>query len=271
VLALLASSACGTEPPAHATSSLLVAVWTDLEIPVPLERIEASLRQGPIGDDASRPLDPRGQAQPIVLRLEAAAVERGRPVDLTIIGFAGDLALVQRRARLPRLPPGESVLAIPLEARCAGRDCGPDWTCMGGSCERVELAIEVLAGSVDDLADPLAGVAPGRRVDGCDEAADCDDGDPCTVDLCTAHQCHGDGWMGECVRCGADPDCSTLSAACIEAYCHPYGVCRQRTLPPGTRCDDDEDPCTVQCCREGDVCMSFEVCSAPDVATGCDP
>ena len=269
--ALLAGAACGTEAPVPPTSRLLVAVWTDLEIPVPLERIEVALRQGPLGDDAARPLDPRGEEQPIVLRLDAGMVDRGRPVDLVVTGFAGEMVLVERRATLPRLPAGESAVAIPLEARCAGRGCDEGWTCVGGACERVELTVEELAETVEELEDPLAGVVPGRRVDGCDEASDCDDGDPCTVRLCTAHQCHGDGWVGECVLCDGDPDCAGLSSACVEAYCHPYGVCRQRTLPPGTRCDDDDDPCTVQCCREGDLCMTFDVCAAPDVGTGCDP
>ncbi|MBI5490877.1 MAG: hypothetical protein HY905_26330 [Deltaproteobacteria bacterium] len=250
-----------------------VAVWTDLEIPGQLDRIVAFLRQETLEADAVRPLDPGGQDQPIVLTLDAGLLERGRPLELMVTGFAGEVAMVERRARLSRLPPGESALAIPLEARCAGLGCEVGWTCIRGACERSELPIEALAASVEDLPeDPLAGVVAGRRVGGCEDASACEDGDPCTIDLCTDHRCSGDGWSGVCITCTTDADCAGLTdEPCLRPFCHPYGVCRWRSAPPGTRCDDDDDPCTVQCCREATVCMTFDVCDEPDVATGCDP
>ncbi|MBI5500790.1 MAG: hypothetical protein HY907_11150 [Deltaproteobacteria bacterium] len=248
-------------------------MWTDLEIPAQLDRIVAFLRQETLEVDAVRPLDPRGHAQPIVLDLDAGLLDRSREVDLVVTGFAGEVAMVERRARLPRLPPGERALAIPLEARCAGRACDTGWTCIHGTCERSDLPIEALAASVEDLpADPLAGVVAGRRVEGCaEEGANCDD-DPCTVAVCSDHRCNQDGWTGTCLPCTSDADCGGLERTpCERPFCHPHGVCRLRSLPPGTRCDDDEDPCTVQCCREATICMSFDVCGEPDVATGCDP
>jgi hypothetical protein len=74
-----------------------------------------------------------------------------------------------------------------------------------------------------------------------------------------------------CYLCETDAECEEYSTECKRAYCHAYGICYWRARPPGTRCDDDEDPCTVQCCRDGVNCMSFNVCDEPDIAHGCLP
>jgi hypothetical protein len=273
VLALLPwLAACTEGPRTEPATRLLVAVWTDLEIPEQLDRIEAGLRQETEEVSTAHPLDPNGQDQPVVLELELGYLERLGPLDLLLVGRSAGLAVVQRRAILPRLPPGTSALALTLEARCAGRACDPGWTCIRGACQRADVPAESLVGSVDELPpDPLHDLVAGRRVVGCAVDADCEDGDPCSIDTCVANRCVPQ-WADPCVLCSTDGDCASLTTnPCLVPRCHPYGVCQLHGRPPGTRCDSDDDPCTVQCCRELSICMIFDVCAEPDVSTGCDP
>jgi hypothetical protein len=78
--------------------------------------------------------------------------------------------------------------------------------------------------------------------------ADCDDGDPCTIDDCN----EGTG------VCSNDPvDCSGFDDDCNIASCDAAGMpgnCDIMTpLPDGTGCTDDGDPCTTDECLAG-VC-----------------
>lgn len=263
------------EPPA---TRLVVAVWTDLEIPAQLAVVEFLLEQEREQVRAVRPLDPRGHEQPIVAELELGYLERTRPLELFVVGRTPDLGsepglvVADRRLRFARLPPGTSAVAVTLEARCAGLDCGADWTCVAGACERPDVPESALAASVDELPpDPLGTLVAGRAVDACAVDADCEDGDPCTIDRCSTHVCNRERPAWDCVLCTTDEECPAPDDPCFAAFCHDYGVCWRRAVRPGTRCDDDDDPCTVQCCRELSVCMTFDVCAEPDVPTGCDP
>jgi hypothetical protein len=269
VLVLIGCSTTGgTEEPA---ARLLVAVWTDLAIPEELDRIEAVLAQeGETVADA-RPLDPRGQAQPVVFTLPLGFLDRHHPLDLLVVGRVGPLLVAERRLILPRLPPGDSAVAVLLEARCAGRGCAERWTCVAGRCERADVSESVLAQSVDDLpAEPLHSLVRGRRFAGCLAAADCEDGDPCTIDGCSSNRCYRER-VPICEYCEFDADCPTWGGPCLDARCHAYGICEWIPRRGGTRCDDDDDPCTVQCCRDFGNCMGFDVCLDPISATGCDP
>jgi len=276
-LVLLAAAAlvltgCSTTASGEdASARLLVAVWTDLAIPEELERIEAVLAQEDQSVDDARPLDPRGQDQPVVILLSLGFLDRHHPLDLLVVGRAGPLLVVERRLILPRLPPGDSAVAVLLEARCAGRGCAEGWTCVGGRCERAEVSESVLATSVEELpADPLHSLVHGRRVRGCTSVATCEDGDPCTIDTCNRNLCNREE-EPICERCTSDADCPTWGGSCLEARCHEYGICKWIPKRAGTRCDDDADPCTVQCCRDFGNCMGFDVCLDPISATGCDP
>jgi hypothetical protein len=266
-LAHCAPAAREQEPPAR----LLAAVWTDLTIPAQLDRLEAVLSQEGESVDAARPLDARGETQPVVLTLSLGFLDRRRSLDLLVVGRAGALVTVERRLRFARLPAGDSAVAVTLEARCAGRTCDADWTCIDGRCERPDVSATALAAAVDDLpADPLRALVRGARVEGCTTAADCEDGDPCTVDGCSGHLCYRER-PPLCQPCSSDADCPAWGGPCLLPWCTPYGICDWRALRAGTRCDDDSDPCTVQCCREFGVCMGFDICTGPWSATGCDP
>jgi len=257
---------------------LVVAVWTDLEIPAQLGTVEFRIEQDGEQVRAGRPLDPRGHPQPIVAELELGFLDRTRPLELRVIGSTPDLGsepvlvVVERRLRFARLPPGSSAVAVTLEARCAGLECSDGWTCMAGVCERSDVPESALAASVDDLPpDPLRTLVAGRPVEACAVDLDCEDGDACTIDHCSTNRCSSEIPWWPCVLCTTDGDCPAPDDPCFEAFCHDYGVCWRRAVRPGTRCDDDDDPCTVQCCRELSVCMTFDLCVDPELPTGCDP
>jgi hypothetical protein len=280
LLAALAGLTACDEPAATepAAARLAVAVWTDLEIPAQLGRVEFVLEQDGEQVRAVRPLDPRGHEQPIVAELGLGYLERTRPLELRVSGSTPDLGrepvlvVVERRLRFARLPAGTSAVAVTLEARCAGLDCGGDLTCVAGACERPDVPDSVLAAAVDELPpDPLRTLVAGRPVGACAVDLDCEDGDPCTIDRCSANLCSRETPWWDCVLCTEDAECPAPDDPCFAAFCHDYGVCWRHAVRPGTRCDDDVDPCTVQCCRELSVCMTFDVCADPDVPTGCDP
>jgi hypothetical protein len=86
----------------------------------------------------------------------------------------------------------------------------------------------------------------------CDEDADCDDGDPCTVDTCVASVCQY-----------TPKDCSSLDDQCIVGVCDPAtGDCvPDLTAKNGQACDDD-DPCTINdTCADGDCLGAAKDCS----------
>lgn len=278
-VAIAGLAACdGPGAPAPAATRLVVAVWTDLAIPAQLGLVEFRLEQDREQVRNVRPLDPRGHAQPIVCDLDLGFLDRTRSLELRVVGHtreiddAPTLVVVERRLRFARLPPGTSAVAVTLEARCAGVACPGDWTCVAGRCERPDVPESALATSADALPpDPLQGLVAGQPVEGCASDADCEDGDPCTIDRCSTNRCSREAPWWDCVPCATDADCPPSGDPCLAAFCRDGSVCWRRTVRPGTRCDDDDDPCTVQCCRELSVCMTFDVCAEPDVPTGCDP
>lgn len=269
---LLAGSGCIDSPPEDPVVRLTVAVWTDMPVPGMVDRIVFELSQGgAVAARAGRPLDRLSPGSAVTATLASGQIDRRVPCEVRVVGRRGEFVLVERHARFGRLPPGNRVLGLTLEARCAGVPCPDGWTCRIGRCERADADPSSLVESLDDLpADPLASLVRGRRVEGCFEDADCEDGDPCTIDGCATHQCHSRR-ISPCGLCASDEDCLPLDTPCMEAECHPYGVCTWRNRPQGTRCDDDGDPCTIQCCRELGTCMGFDICLHPDHVTECLP
>jgi hypothetical protein len=79
----------------------------------------------------------------------------------------------------------------------------------------------------------------------CTKPSDCDDGDPCTENVCTASGCTNPAIV--CPQSG-DP--------CRPNVCKQPGGCAPETLPDGDVCDD-KDPCT-----QGETCQSGS-CTAP--------
>lgn len=87
---------------------------------------------------------------------------------------------------------------------------------------------------------------------------DCDDGDPCTDDVCGVGSCtHPDAANG--APCG-DP---TVRPCDLADACQS-GMCFRNLQPPGTACPDDGQVCT------DDVCNGAGVCVHPDRSGPCN-
>lgn len=135
---------------------------------------------------------------------------------------------------------------------------------------------------------------------------DCDDGNDCTVDVCTTGVCSytnvgagtscddgvactvGDVCDGAGACAGVTTDCSGLNSVCTEGVCNPStGICEVSVFADGTVCNDG-DPCTTgdQCvggtcttspmdCDDGnpctdDDCVAGTCIQTPLVGSGCD-
>jgi hypothetical protein len=117
------------------------------------------------------------------------------------------------------------------------------------------------------VANPDQADADGDMIGDACEACACDDGDPCTVDVC-------DG-SGACVH--TDVVCEGGSSACMDApVCDPAtGQCVAAMREDGTACDDQNgctqnDTCQAGACTSGDavVCVASDSCHDAGV---CDP
>ena len=117
---------------------------------------------------------------------------------------------------------------------CAGAQCGPDGC--GGEC-----------GECDDknvCTDDSCG--PGNMCIYAGNNADCDDGNPCTIqDLCSGSTCGP----------GAAKNCSGAADVCNTGVCDTMtGECIKLPLLGEPFCFDDDNPCTVDKCVAG-VCV----------------
>ena len=138
---------------------------------------------------------------------------------------------------------------------CASVECGPDGC--GGSCGTCDdgnpCTLDVCEGGVC-AAVPI--------VTCCQNADDCSDGDVCTTDACLDGQCTYE--PGEASCCSAAADCDDgvpcTSDQCVGNECvhdAPTGCCSA-----DTECEDD-DPCTTDLCVTG-KCVVVE---KPDCCT----
>jgi hypothetical protein len=100
----------------------------------------------------------------------------------------------------------------------------------------------------------------------CGSPADCDDGEPCTDDLCTASTCQ----HVPLANGATPPGCAALCGVCDAGVCEP-GLCS----------DDDSDPCTVpvcdpvagcttqhapECCQTDPECADTDACTTDTCA-----
>jgi len=84
-------------------------------------------------------------------------------------------------------------------------------------------------------------------VDECDQDAECDDSDNCTIDSCVQAACEH-----------APVDCSALDRPCADGVCDPAsGDCISSPKQDGTQCDDGND------CTEADTCTGGTCAGTP--------
>lgn len=82
----------------------------------------------------------------------------------------------------------------------------------------------------------------------CGTAADCDDGDACTTDVCQAAVCINTPIPDCGLTCATSADCDDANA-CTTDVCQA-GSCSHTAAPNGTACTDGN------ACSQGDVCIS---------------
>ncbi|MCB9740334.1 MAG: hypothetical protein H6747_13820 [Deltaproteobacteria bacterium] len=138
---------------------------------------------------------------------------------------------------------------IAVDARGAG---SPDpavrvYTLGAGACSPAALC---------DCAPGYTG--PDCATQGCSSAADCDDGNPCTADTCTATVC-------------AHTPVATSTACDDGNACTTGEACSGGLCTPGTALDcDDGDPCNKDVCLPASGCVHItSVTSACDDANAC--
>jgi hypothetical protein len=102
----------------------------------------------------------------------------------------------------------------------------------------------------------------------CQSDADCDDGNPCSINLCYPS-------IGQCVFYPGPPGplCRDSAGECdAPEYCNGGMNCPpDDKLPPGMACGDEGNPCTLdQCDGIDDTCQHTrnEHCMAPALSRG---
>lgn len=153
--------------------------------------------------------------------------------------------------------------------------------CSGGICMRSQCG----DGFVDDRT--TGGATEGREIcddgndianDGCEldctvtctvatQAADCDDTNPCTDDVCTMSACSNNPNTSACTVGG-------VASTCSAGVC-PAPSCGNGTIDTGETCDDGntvsadgcEADCTPSCtsndtCEDGVACNGVRICGA---------
>jgi hypothetical protein len=177
-----------------------------------------------------------------------------------------------------------------------GSVCTLGDTCQGGWCQP-GAAIECLDGNpcTDDECDPVAGCHYPSNADTCDDGNDCtfgdtcgggqclggplvecDDGDPCTDDVCAADG--GCTYGFNTAKCDDDDAC-TLDDGCVNGACLPGtpilcddgNICTDDTCDPALGCffAANGGPCDDgNACTEGDSC-SMSACQPGAVPLDC--
>lgn len=91
----------------------------------------------------------------------------------------------------------------------------------------------------------------------CTEGTDCDDGNPCTQDRCTAGICANP-------PVGTGTACPDDGNACTQDHCDGGGACVHPARPAGTACGDPTDTD----CTDPDTCNGAGQCVANDAPAG---
>lgn len=237
--ALLSAGACSKD---EAGTSIIVEVWSDLEVPVQIDEVRISVvGQTPdlpfaLGNDHSR----GRHTFPI-----RVALVPGKSPDqsFTVVatGMQNARAVVSQTARLKFLPGDTRVLSLVLGRDCVGKECGnADSTCNRGACVSIDRNPRDLPLfkplddasppiSVDAISPPLTGDAsPPMSVDASspiEDAASVDSSEPdagkMDVNNCSSRLDESCGPCGGKIRC--DGTCSAIAPANLGESCGPCG------------------------------------------------
>ena len=157
------------------------------------------------------------------------------------------------------------------EATCASNaSCSDGNVCSQDDCSAAKCAFAHIDGCCNNDWDCAGGeTCVEGKCSVCKTAADCDDGDACTGNVCDLS-----GVRGVCAFPKTDPNCCSTAAdpcsdglACTQDSCNvATGKC-QHLLIPGACCADadcaTDDPCVLSGCN-GKTCVSTADPSRPD-------
>ncbi len=99
----------------------------------------------------------------------------------------------------------------------------------------------------------------------CANDAQCNDGNPCTTDVCRGGACAAD-YIDGCLTCSTDRDCD-YGNGCVVGSCGVDGRCAFAATNEGQLCDDGWACTAGDRCTAG-VCVGTEDCA---VGAACDP
>lgn len=257
-------------------TELVVVVDTDLPIPTSVNHVEVAVT-GPDGmtQRESTDLTDRGRL-PLTLGVSPASDALG-PIGVTARAVLDGTTIVERH-HVTTLVRGERrMLVMHLAARCIATTCPTGQTCTEQGC-RPEVTEPLPWTEVPPtLAD--AGSDAGRPIDGgdapstdtplspdapplCEDATDCDDGEECTTDTCTAEGCTHTPRTGGCddrVFCNGLDTCDATGACTVHAGSPCMGA---------TTCDEARSVCAG--CGSDAECMgastgAWGACTATDL------
>ena len=141
------------------------------------------------------------------------------------------------------------------------------YTCNDGDCHHEVAGVECLHGCENDTCNTAE----------CEYSMQCEDDDPCTIDVCAAGKCSNalasDGYacgdykvcqVGVCtqVECVNDEQCGTIpfGAECLEMQCYENS-CIKKSKPNGTDCNAGAGSCQFGVCQTIDTgCQSASEC-----------
>jgi hypothetical protein len=145
--------------------------------------------------------------------------------------------------------------------------CTLNDTCQGGTCKAGSP--KSCPASTDPCKVNVCVPATGNCVsENAEDGIPCEDGDLCTLnDTCQGGTC----------RPGTAVDCSRLDTQCLEGVCDSQaGTCTVRNREDGTRCNADDNACTVNDTCQAGACVpgTLKTCPAstdPCKVNFCDP
>ncbi len=155
-------------------------------------------------------------------------------------------------------------------------DCNDGNPCTADACDPATgcTHTQVPDGTTCMFAGGMSGSCSQGTCVGCTDAADCDDGNPCTTEACTNQMCTYANNTNTCNdgnACTYGDACSAgrcsgtaitcTSNACVTRTCNGTASCAQ-TFHNGASCADDGNACTT------DTCNASGTCTHPTRANG---
>ncbi len=203
-------------------TEILVVVDSDLAVPSQLDEVNVRVT-GPDSDTKSAVarLGPGEEPLPRTVGLVHEDGPLG-PVQILVTGGQGGAPTVERRAILSFVEGRTLLLRMELLASCQGMTCGPDMTCVDGSCRSAEIDPDTLPeydGTIPGIDGGAEPTDSGPGVDagpGTDAGPETDAGCVPATEECNGEDDDCDGMVDEGFDFDTDPrNCGGCGNACL--------------------------------------------------------